>query len=94
MITIKIKGMFDSICPITQKEDHYQIKIQYNYSNKILELFGLKKFLKTFENETLFLEEITQKINDYILNQLEHNDFKVIIIDDSPGFQIRSEING
>lgn len=86
-----LKGEIRSKCPITEQDDYYQFTITYTPKDKIIEIYSLKDFIKQYESLKMFQEEITIDLYDKLTITL-NCPVKVVLEDNSPGIQLKTEL--
>ena len=62
---------FTCICPMTGQPDFATFTITYVPGPKILELKSLKLYLWSFRNEGAFHEDVTNRVLDHLVSNLE-----------------------
>lgn len=82
---VKLKFKIISKCPITKERDFCNGEITYKPINQeYIEIFEFKDFIKRFEKEYLFTEDLFISI----LNKYKDYNISLRISDDSEGVQL------
>jgi 7-cyano-7-deazaguanine reductase len=71
---------FTCICPMTAQPDFATFTITYVPGPKILELKSLKLYLWSFRNEGVFHEDVTNRILDDLVSNLEPTRMSVMSV--------------
>jgi 7-cyano-7-deazaguanine reductase len=71
---------FTCICPMTGQPDFATFTISYVPGPKILELKSLKLYLWSFRQEGVFHEDVTNRILDDLVNNLEPTSMRVVSV--------------
>lgn len=59
-----------AVCPVTRLPDFYNMKIEYEPDEKLIELKSFKLYLNSFRDVEILHEEITNEILDRIITTI------------------------
>lgn len=90
-ILCKIRGEVKSKCPVTHETDYNKFVIEYIPRDKIIEVLALKTFLENFKDKEMLCEKLGNVLNE-IVKELNPVYKKVVVLDDSFGFDIEVEV--
>jgi len=87
-LKVTIKGTLRGTCPISGVHDIYTFTIEYSpIDGGVVEFYEFRKFLSSLEEEELFIEQAC----DHIYTHLKKYNPHVVVMDNSPGIQVRVE---
>lgn len=87
-LKVTIKGTLRGTCPISGVHDIYTFTIEYSpIDGGVVEFYEFRKFLSSLEGEELFIEQACDRIYTHLKKYKPH----VVVMDNSPGIQVRVE---